>query len=241
MNEALRQSLGLEGVHNARELGGYRTVDGRTVRHGVLIRTAQLSDATEADWKKLLEDYQLSLAIDLRTSVESNRHPDPKIPGVDVVALSPLGVNLPLIFSRLEKNEDMTPEELDDYRMRVVYEQLGSSKHARRVYQKIIRLLLEADGKTVLWHCTEGKDRTGIVAVLILSLLGVDRETCIQDYLLTNDYFPHEPDAEDDLDRPFCRQHIQPGPPRQARVAGTGADATGTGIRIHCRGLAPDP
>lgn len=51
------------------------------------------------------------------------------------------------------------------------------------------RELMDADGGTVLWHCVGGKDRTGMLSLLLLSVLGVDRETIISDYLLSNDYY----------------------------------------------------
>lgn len=69
------QSLSLSGVGNARELGGYATEDGRTVKRGVLLRTAKLSNATEEDLQKLTEAYHLSVVIDFRGDMEIESSP----------------------------------------------------------------------------------------------------------------------------------------------------------------------
>ena len=59
----------------------------------------------------------------------------------------------------------------------------------RKAYEDFFRILLSTDSeRAVLWHCTAGKDRTGLAAMLVLSLLGVDEETVVSDYLLTNEY-----------------------------------------------------
>jgi protein-tyrosine phosphatase len=56
-------------------------------------------------------------------------------------------------------------------------------------YRRFFRILLELEeGSAILWHCTDGKDRTGIAAMLILTALGADRQTILEDYLLTNEY-----------------------------------------------------
>ena len=64
------------GIINARDLGGLTTIEGKTIRKGLLLRTANLSQATEADLSKLRQDYRLSAVIDLRTAVERKGRPD---------------------------------------------------------------------------------------------------------------------------------------------------------------------
>ena len=75
-------SISLTGTGNARELGGYTTEDGRTVKRGVLLRTAKLSNATEEDLRKLTDLYHLSVVIDFRGDSEIEHYPDPVISGV---------------------------------------------------------------------------------------------------------------------------------------------------------------
>ena len=76
------QSLGLEKVENARQIGGYQTADGRHVREDVLLRSGKLSGATEEDLKILTEKYNLKQVVDFRTSGEVSSEPDPDIEGV---------------------------------------------------------------------------------------------------------------------------------------------------------------
>ena len=77
------RSLLLAGVGNARELGGYAAEDGKTVKHGVLLRTAKLSDATEEDIQRLLSVYHLAVDIDFRGDSEVEKAPDPEMEGVE--------------------------------------------------------------------------------------------------------------------------------------------------------------
>ena len=77
------RSLLLTGVGNARELGGYTTEDGRTVKHGVLLRTAKLADATEDDIQRLLTVYRLAVDVDFRSDGEVESAPDPEMEGVE--------------------------------------------------------------------------------------------------------------------------------------------------------------
>ena len=77
------RSLLLTGVGNARELGGYTTEDGRTVKHGVLLRTAKLADATEDDIQRLLTVYRLAVDVDFRGDFEVEKAPDPEMEGVE--------------------------------------------------------------------------------------------------------------------------------------------------------------
>ena len=75
------QSILLSGVGNARELGGYKTEDGREVRHGILLRTAKLSGATEEDIQRLISEYHLAVVVDFRGDNEIEKKPDPEISG----------------------------------------------------------------------------------------------------------------------------------------------------------------
>lgn len=88
---ALKNSIGLTGVRNARELGGYRTSDGRVVRHGCLLRTGKLENMTDADRDRLLGTYHLKKIIDLRSPGEISRSPEPVLPGTEYINSAPLG------------------------------------------------------------------------------------------------------------------------------------------------------
>lgn len=69
-----------------------------------------------------------------------------------------------------------------------LYEDLVKDEHAAAHYGRFFDILLDADERAVLWHCTAGKDRVGVGTALLLTALGVDRETIIRDFVKTNDY-----------------------------------------------------
>ena len=109
-------SLGLTGIGNARELGGYRASDGRTVRRGVLLRTASLAGATEEDLRALREKYHLAVVADFRMDAEAERAPDPDIDGVrnlripimDTELLAERAGKMSELLATLAENNDST-------------------------------------------------------------------------------------------------------------------------------------
>lgn len=196
------QSLSLTGVGNARELGGYTTEDGRTVKHGVLLRTAKLAKATEADIERLLSVYHLAVDVDFRGDNETESAPDPEMEGVEYL-------NIHILDDSADPPEELEAEiaaleeqgvEIDQItRLRLfqkyggftdqMYVDILSSDAGKAGYSRFFQALLELpEDRAILFHCSQGKDRTGCGAMLILFALGVDEETVMQDYLLTNEY-----------------------------------------------------
>lgn len=171
-----------EKIQNARDLGGMKTMDGRMIRPGLLIRSAHLSDASPADTKKLAEGYRLAKIIDLRTDVEKQEKPDAAVDGAQYCPIPIFDEGVAGISH--EKNQRMSsiPKMEDLYRMVV------TDKKCRQNLGKAARAVMEHDFESgsVLWHCTAGKDRCGMLTVVLLSALGVDRAQIRSDYLLTN-------------------------------------------------------
>ncbi|MEE1352211.1 MAG: tyrosine-protein phosphatase [Acutalibacteraceae bacterium] len=222
---APRMPLNLTGVSNARELGGLRMKDGSVVRSGALLRTGKLSGATEEDCRVLKEKYHLATIIDFRRPDEQNDSPDPKIDGVRYVPNSVVGHAVPGI--RLsQQNAELAAKAIAkdplDVWMYLGYKQMAISPSAIQAYRTMFQELLLANGKTVLIHCSAGKDRTGVGAALILAALGASRETIIDDFMETNIYRSssmqekykkalektgNQTYAEMERDRPGVRQH----------------------------------
>jgi len=196
------QSILLTGVGNARELGGYKSEDGRTVRHGILLRTAKLSGATEEDIQRLISEYRLAVVVDFRGEKEIEKNPDPDISGAK-------NLNLQIIDEETPLPEEMTAEvealiarngeisKIDMLRLAIrygtftdqMYVDFLSSDKGKAGYRQLFDELLDLpDGQAILFHCSEGKDRTGCAAMLILFALGVDEDTIMEDFLLTNVY-----------------------------------------------------
>ncbi len=189
-------SIGLEGVQNARELGGYITSDGLMVKHGLLLRTAKLCDAAPEDIDKLANIYHVGSIVDFRMEPEIEGLEDPEVGIADYFNLD---VMMPLDISEI----DMSAFDLKEPDMAAIVdacEKIGmldgrmyigilEGEPGIRGYREFFDILLRArPGEAVLWHCTAGKDRTGLATMLLLSALGVDEQTVVDDYLLTNDY-----------------------------------------------------
>ena len=207
--EELPQSIGLEGVGNARELGGYACEDGSVVKSGVFLRTAALAGATEEDIRRLKDDYHLSVVIDLRMTSEVAEAPDPEIDGVknlhlgiiDEAALEQRRQSL-----TAEDMEGIDPNNsLDRLKLAVKLGVIGDQMYVnflcgdqgKESYARMFSELLDLpEGEALLFHCTQGKDRTGCAAMLILSALGVDEETILYDYVLTNTFNAQRIEAE---------------------------------------------
>ncbi|MEV0343612.1 tyrosine-protein phosphatase [Nocardia sp. NPDC050713] len=171
----LDRSLGLQGVQNARDVGGYRTVDGRLVRTGLVYRTGQLNNATPADMAALGE-RRVRVVADLRTGHERAIAPD-RVPAGsgerwnDVIGQAPPQV----LVTALTGGGDL-------------YRAFVTAPGANAAFASVLRDVIETGDGAVLYHCTAGKDRTGWATAVLLTLLGVDRATVTEDYLLSNQY-----------------------------------------------------
>lgn len=193
-----RQSIELAGVLNARELGGY-SIGGRHVKGGVLLRTAGLNQASPEALDALQNQYRVQTVIDFRMSAEQGPLPDPEIPGARNLHLPVIemedalaGVDPKLAAMYGDPNMDrMTLFSIayeNDMLSDRLYAQFLLPERGRKAWRAFFEALLTLDDdRAILWHCTDGKDRTGCAAMLTLFALGADRETVLRDYLLTND------------------------------------------------------
>ena len=169
-----------DGIENARELGGLTRPDGARIKDNLLFRTGHLGHATDEDIKRLAE-LGVSCVMDLRDPSEVRRAPDRDVPGAKhfhFPALPDLGTLFPPVNTATPAQARQAFHDM--------YRYLGLFPESIEAYSGFFRELLAAEGKPVLWHCTQGKDRTGVGTMLLLSALGFDRETVIQEYMLTN-------------------------------------------------------
>ena len=171
----------LEGVENVRELGGLARPDGRRVRERMLFRTGHLGNAS-AQAIQTLEQWGVSLVVDMRDERERRRSPDKTVAGAENVWLPP-AADLKTLFSGFPNIPSEVHTAFHDF-----YRYLSLAPDAIEAYAGFFRRLIAAEGRPVLWHCTQGKDRTGVGTMLLLSALGFDRETVMEEYLLTNQF-----------------------------------------------------
>lgn len=196
----------LPGVGNARDLGGCILGD-KTVRPGVLLRTARLDQAEPEALLRLQQEYHVQTVVDFRMAQEQQARPDPVIPGADNLLLSVMDlkdVSMPDGCSpeeALAASREMISLYADPSADRVaLLNRIGElvtpelyvgfllNERGKAAYRAFFQALLRLDaGRTLLWHCTDGKDRTGCAAMLLLFALGASRETVLEDYMLTNE------------------------------------------------------
>ncbi len=175
-----RRVVPLEAVHNFRDLGGYELADGRTIGWGRLFRSDGLYRASDAD-VEIFDAIGLRTVVDLRSSPETREH------GSFPVARHPVAyVHLPIIDATWRHQE--IPDFEDDeqggvdflgWAYRDMLEQ-GADRFAAAMHTLALPGAMPA-----VFHCAAGKDRTGVLAALILGSLGVDHETIVGDYELT--------------------------------------------------------
>ena len=179
LNEALlhpRRRLDLEGAYNVRDLGGYPTLDGRRTRWGRFLRSDGMHALTAASQDALI-DYGVSTVVDLRLTREVEFRPNALAtrPGVDYRRVNVLGD---------EYLEAAFPEVGEPARRLVAIYTMVLEQRQPAV-RRVLGLLAGAGQSAAMYHCTAGKDRTGLVSALLLGLAGVPHETIVEDYALS--------------------------------------------------------
>ena len=182
------QRLKLKKLNNTRDLGGIPAEGGRAVKAGKLFRSGRLSRLPKRT-KAALEGLGIRTVVDLRTDTERCEHPDTLLEGAEYIALpllcAPTGGITAERSSRLFiKAESRRIKEqfgtADNYMIHT-YRGIVFDEKPQESLRRFLRLAVERDG--LLWHCTGGKDRAGICAMLLEALLGVKEEDILQDYL----------------------------------------------------------
>lgn len=180
--------LPLEGTPNFRDIGGYKTTDGRTVRWGLLYRSGVLTYLTPEDYK-YLSALDVRVVCDFRTKEEAQVAAETWIPGSSVEQISlPIGARPqepgkePSVRQAFDPNA--TPEQL---RKAMTSTYGNFAFHSAEQYATVFQQL-KNDHLPLLYHCTGGKDRTGVFSAFVLLTLGVPEETVLADYALTNEY-----------------------------------------------------
>lgn len=207
--------IALEGAVNFRELGGYPAADGRNVKYGLLYRGGNLDALQNPADQQTLQSWHLRSILDLRSAGEYAQHPDPAVPGAEYRRVCAMrmadGTEMDFSSTGIERLaeekaafEKAAGHPVHDYDwFSVLYRQMPFGNPA---YHELFTLM-EQRQAPLLFHCTCGKDRTGIAAMLILLALGVSRETALADYMLTNTYR-----------RAIIEKHLQGKSPEERRL-----------------------
>ena len=192
------RTLVFDGIENARELGGLVMQDGRTIREGVLVRSGELSKASDADVALLKERFALTEVFDFRFELERSRKPDREMEGVTNTWLSTLPQAFLAAFASGRADSTTVQsasllEALASYAFhpqaqemaQKLYPAIVTDTTSQKRYGEFLRGVLEAKGGA-LWHCSQGKDRCGWGSAFVLAALGAGRETIVEDFALSN-------------------------------------------------------
>ena len=177
-------------LKNFRDLGGIPAADGKRVRYGMLYRSGYLCKISEKKAEYLRDRKGVQTVIDLRSPSELAEHSDVLAKGVRYIHLPPLNDeqnpsinrnNRRGVLENIMAKEGGARRHLSD-----IYRLMVTQKESLQAFSEYLRLLADEKNAGVLWHCTQGKDRTGIAAAIILMALGADRKDIMRDYMRTN-------------------------------------------------------
>ena len=202
-----QRAIAFEGVENARDMGSLAMQNGQTVRTGMLVRSGNLTKATDSDVAMLKEKYHLTDVFDFRFEAEANAAPDRIIDGVSYTHLS----TLPKAFIQGFSSSRADTTKMDTRDMlavlmkyafepkaqtmaRQLYPAIVTDSAAQYYYGVFLRGVLRAEGG-VLWHCSQGKDRAGWASAFLLAALGASRETIVEDFDLSNQSYARQVEA----------------------------------------------
>ena len=188
VREVSIRHLPLQGTPNFRDLGGYKTADGKFVRWGLLYRSGVLTQLTGQDFA-YLTPLGIRVVCDFRTDEENKISPETWIPDAQVEHLHlPIGADANNKTVMASWNAFLAtnpgPQAIKQH---LIEAYSGFAFTNAPEYAKVF-VQLKQDRLPLLYHCTGGKDRTGIFSALLLLTLGVPEKTVLQDYALTNVY-----------------------------------------------------
>ena len=199
--KSIERTLPFEGIENGRELGGLVMQDGRSIRHGMLVRSGNLSKASDQDVAILKDRFHLSDVYDFRFDAEAQADPDRIIEGVTITRLSTLPQAFIDGFSSGRADttqvkaadfvEALTRYAFDSRAQQMaknLYPAIVADTLSQQRYGAFLKGVLDAKGG-VLWHCSQGKDRAGWGTAFVLAALGADRKTIVEDFDQSNVFY----------------------------------------------------
>ena len=205
-----------EGMENARDLGGYATMDGGITRYGVYIRTELPEGLTAADWR-LIREYNIVRSLDFRMSDENIAEPSDftNAEGIEYIQVPMWDRNAAAGSKSEQEKRPAPPKDFIMPDWNITY--IGMLDRHKEWAAKLMPLLLPENGGCVQFNCFTGKDRSGICAAMLLSIAGVSEEDICADYSLSMAYLgrrydavtermhlPLDADGKPDLSRGFC-------------------------------------
>ena len=175
----------VSGAQNFRDAGGYATADGKHVKRGVLFRSNDLADLSDADLDTFA-GLGIQTVFDLRHDYERTAYPS-RLPPEGPTRVVEIPVYYPPLDRRESRRKILAGEvEEGHFRQLLIEANRAFALDFREQWSGLLRDLAAPDSRPVVIHCADGKDRTGFAIAVILSAVGVPRETIYEDFLLSN-------------------------------------------------------
>ena len=179
--------IDLDGADNIRDLGGLPTHDGGRIRRRTLLRSGTLQDLTAADVDLLVDEIGVKTVIDLRL-VDEVRREGSALLGIDGVEY----LELPLWWDSKGRMPDQHVDEKTEVieggpRSDIVNHYFGYLAQGAESVRQSALVMADPDKTPLVFNCAAGKDRTGVLAALVLDAVGVDREAIVADYALSGE------------------------------------------------------
>ncbi|KFY93546.1 hypothetical protein V498_04359 [Pseudogymnoascus sp. VKM F-4517 (FW-2822)] len=165
----------IPGAINVRDISSTRTA--HNIRQGFAYRSGALTKITGLAMARLVVDVGVKTIFDLRNSLEREKHPSPEIPGAETIWLPYAAAPQKADMDAFGKSDGGVSAFVDMYD--------DVLKVLRPTFKAVFTHIRDQPQKPFLFHCTTGKDRTGVLAALILQLVGADSDSIAHDYLLT--------------------------------------------------------
>ncbi len=174
------ENLNISGMNNVRLLNDLLTNSGLKLKNN-LLRGDQMHNITRSGISELKDKYNVSMIIDFRTTNEINKKPDKDIPGVRYIRLPFFEKSVPGIS---HEDDKITISNLPG--LANLYKSMLEGDNLKNLADILRFVLKSLKDNSILFHCTVGKDRTGILSALFLLLFNVDKKLILEDYLYTN-------------------------------------------------------
>lgn len=172
----------MKKIINFRDYGGYSTLEGTRVKKGLLYRSGDTSQASSED-REALKALNIGYILDFRDLNESNNAPDPRVEGI-------INVHCPADMSGndkivKQKGKDDIKEMASQWSRAQLIQGYQAMVFNNPAYHKLFEIALRDESVAILHHCSAGKDRAGMGAMVMMLSLGVSKEDCITEYLKT--------------------------------------------------------
>lgn len=175
-------------ITNFRDLSYLTNKDGLHIKQNLLLRSSKLNEISPLEAKKLKDVYNLSYIVDLRNPVEARQKPDlyvtfARYDNIPLLAKKVNGISHENEAKSTNENKTKSRPHLEQ-----LYKDMAVQEYSITQLKTVVkRIMANRDGAS-LYHCSEGKDRTGIVTLILLTILDFDMDTIFDDYLLTNQF-----------------------------------------------------